>query len=155
MSLHSQSTPGRRSSSRPGSWPGRPLKEPNRELQNENERLKKLIGELTIANDSLKKALRRREEKMSAIKLMLGDEGMSLRKALRYSGVSSCSYYYRPVARTFEPDPRWCGRSRSSPSGDHRTARGGWPPSSRGSSHAPNRKRVQRIFHALNWIEPA
>jgi transposase-like protein len=29
----------------------------SRELENENERLKKLIGELTIANDSLKKAL--------------------------------------------------------------------------------------------------
>lgn len=29
----------------------------SREFENENERLKKLIGELTIANDSLKKAL--------------------------------------------------------------------------------------------------
>lgn len=29
----------------------------SRELENENERLKKLIGELTIANDALKKAL--------------------------------------------------------------------------------------------------
>ena len=29
----------------------------NRELESENERLKKLIGELTIANDSLKKAM--------------------------------------------------------------------------------------------------
>ena len=29
----------------------------NRELQDENERLKKLIGELTIANDCLKKAM--------------------------------------------------------------------------------------------------
>ena len=29
----------------------------SRELENENERLKKLIGELTIANDSLKKAM--------------------------------------------------------------------------------------------------
>ena len=29
----------------------------SRELQDENERLKKLIGELTIANDALKKAL--------------------------------------------------------------------------------------------------
>jgi transposase-like protein len=30
----------------------------SRELENENERLKKLIGELTIANDSLKKAMK-------------------------------------------------------------------------------------------------
>ena len=29
----------------------------NRELQDENDRLKKLIGELTIANDCLKKAM--------------------------------------------------------------------------------------------------
>ena len=29
----------------------------SRELESENERLKKLIGELTIANDSLKKAM--------------------------------------------------------------------------------------------------
>jgi hypothetical protein len=41
---------------------------------------------------------------MTAIQLMLEVEKMSLRKALRYSGMSSCSYYYRPVARRFEPD---------------------------------------------------
>lgn len=32
----------------------------NRELQDENDRLKKLIGELTIANDCLKKAMERK-----------------------------------------------------------------------------------------------
>ena len=44
---------------------------------------------------------------MTAIQLMLENgEEMSLRKALRYSGMSSCSYYYKPVPRVIEPaDP--------------------------------------------------
>ena len=33
------------------------LKDPSKEMEAENERLKKLIGELTIANDSFKKTL--------------------------------------------------------------------------------------------------
>lgn len=33
------------------------LKDPNRELQDENKELKRLIGEFAIANDALKKAL--------------------------------------------------------------------------------------------------
>ena len=35
---------------------------PNKELETENERLKKLIGELTIANDSFKKVLEGRRK---------------------------------------------------------------------------------------------
>jgi len=92
---------------------------------------------------------------MKAIQLMLEEE-MSLRKALRYSGMSSCSYYYRPVARTSEPDPAITQKveeiALQRPSyGTRRMA----AQLSR-ELHVPiNRKRVQKVFHALNWIEPA
>jgi len=45
---------------------------------------------------------------MTAVRLMIkGEERrMSLRKALRHSGMSSCSYYYQPASRVVEPDPR-------------------------------------------------
>ena len=39
------------------------LKDPGRELQEENEKLKKLIGEFAIANDALKKALTEGEKR--------------------------------------------------------------------------------------------
>ncbi|MDG6914191.1 MAG: hypothetical protein JRN34_01230 [Nitrososphaerota archaeon] len=79
----------------------------SKELEHEKERLKTLIGELTIANDSQKSA--GRGEKMTAIRLMLEKE-MSLRRTLRYSGMSSCSYYYRPVPRIIQPDPALVGK---------------------------------------------
>lgn len=94
---------------------------------------------------------------MTAIQAMLEADGeMSLRKALRYSGMSSCSYYYRPVARTFEPDPAIAQKVeeialRRPSYGTRRMA----AQLSR-ELHVPvNRKRVQKVFHALNWIEPA
>jgi putative transposase len=94
---------------------------------------------------------------MTAIQLMLEADGeMSLRKALRYSGISSCSYYYRPVVRTFEPDPAITQKVeeialRRPFYGTRRMA----AQLSR-ELHVPiNRKRMQKVFHALNWIEPA
>ncbi len=33
------------------------------------------------------------------------DERMSLGKALRHSGMSSCTHYYHPVPRVMEADP--------------------------------------------------
>jgi putative transposase len=92
---------------------------------------------------------------MKAIQLMLEEE-MSLRKALRYSGMSSCSYYYRPVARTSEPDPAITQKVEEIALqrpfyGTRRMA----AQLSR-ELHVPiNRKRVQKVFHVLNWIEPA
>jgi hypothetical protein len=69
---------------------------------------------------------------MKAIGIMLEEE-MSLRKALRYSGMSSCSYYYRPVVRTFEPDPAITQKveeiALQRPSYG---TRGGWRPNYRG-----------------------
>lgn len=95
---------------------------------------------------------------MTAIQLMLEDDDkmMSLRKALRYSGMSSCSYYYKPVPRVIEPDPAIVRKVEKIALerpfyGTRRMA----AQLSR-ELHAPiNRKRVQKIFHSLNWIEPS
>lgn len=92
---------------------------------------------------------------MTAVRLMLEND-VSLRKALRYSGMSSCSYYYRPMPRAFEPDPAIVekveGLALQRPSyGTRRMA----AQLSR-ELHVPvNRKRVQKVFRALNWVEPA
>jgi transposase InsO family protein len=84
------------------------------------------------------------------------DGQMSLRKALSYSGCSRKMYYYEPAPRVVRPDPMIVEKTKEialeRPSyGTRRMA----AQLSR-ELHAPiNRKRVQRIFHALNWIEPA
>jgi putative transposase len=95
---------------------------------------------------------------MTAVRLMIkGEERrMSLRKALRYSGMSSCSYYYQPVSRVVEPDPRMVKKVEELALqrpfyGTRRMA----AQLSR-ELHAPvNRKRVQKVFRTLNWVEPA
>lgn len=95
---------------------------------------------------------------MTAIELMLEGEEMmmSLRKALRYSGMSSCSYYYKPVQRVVEPDPSIVRKVKETALerpfyGTRRMA----AQLSRELRTPINRKRVQNIFHSLNWIEPS
>jgi len=92
---------------------------------------------------------------MTATRLMLEEE-MSLRKALRYAGMSSCSYYYRPVSRTFEPDRDIVRKVEEIALerpfyGTRRMA----AQLSRELDAPINRKRVQKVFHKLNWTEPA
>jgi putative transposase len=100
---------------------------------------------------------------MTAIQLMLEDSNnnnhhqkISLRKALRYSGMSSCSYYYEPAPRAFEPDAAIVQRVEELALqrpfyGTRRMA----AQLSRELRVPVNRKRVQKVFHKLNWIEPA
>lgn len=97
---------------------------------------------------------------MTAIKLMLveaeEETKISLRKALRYSGMSSCSYYYEPVQRVIEPDPAIVSTVKELALqrpfyGTRRMA----AQLSRELGVPVNRKRVQKIFRTLNWIEPA
>lgn len=92
---------------------------------------------------------------MTAVRLMLEKE-MSLRKALRYSGTSSCSYYYRPVPRVFRPDPAIVEEVKELALerpfyGTRRMAA-----QLTRELHVPvNRKRVQKVFRTLNWTDPA
>ena len=92
---------------------------------------------------------------MRAVKLML-ERRMSLRKALAYSGCSRKTYYYEPRKRAIRLDPSIVSATEkialARPSyGTRRMA----AMLSR-ELHAPvSRKRVQRIFRALNWIEPS
>ena len=70
--------------------------------------------------------------------------------------MSSCSHYYRPVVRTFEPDPTIVQKVeelafRRPFYGTRRMA----AQLSRELQVPLNRKRVQKVFHKLNWIEPA
>lgn len=93
---------------------------------------------------------------MRAVQLMLKDQ-MSLRKALDYSGCSRKMYYHEPSKkRALNIEPAIIdivGKiALERPSyGTRRMA----AMLSR-ELHVPvNRKRVQRIYRALNWIEPA
>ena len=94
---------------------------------------------------------------MTAVRLMLkGDDPMSVRKALRYAGMSSCSYYYRPVPRAVEPDPMIVEKVKELALerpfyGSRRMA----AQLSRELQVPVNRKRVQKVFRTLNWAEPA
>jgi putative transposase len=92
---------------------------------------------------------------MTAVQTMLED-GFSLRKALEYSGCSRKMYYHKTVPRTYLPDPFVLEKVRrialDRPTfGTRRMA-----VMLRRELQMPvNRKRVRKMFHTLNWIEPA
>lgn len=74
----------------------------NKQLQAENERLKKLIGELTIVNDAFKNIGDRKEDKLAVVHLMIDEhnhDGLSLRKALAYTDCSRNFYYHHKKKR--------------------------------------------------------
>ena len=58
----------------------------------ENENLKSIIGEITIANEILKKLYD--EEKVSSVDEMYNN-GMKISNACYYSGINRITYYYR------------------------------------------------------------
>ena len=68
-------------------------KDPDKALIKENENLKSIIGEMTIANEILKKKLYE-EEKVSSVNEM-DNSGIKIRKACYYSGINRITYYYR------------------------------------------------------------
>lgn len=93
---------------------------------------------------------------MTAVETMLED-GFSLRKALDYSGCSRKMYYHKEtIPRTYLRDPFILEKVKhialDRPTfGTRRMAA-----MLRRELHMPvNRKRIRRIFHELNWIEPA
>jgi putative transposase len=98
---------------------------------------------------------------MRAVQLMLennndDDERMSLRKALAYSGCSRRMYYYEPRRRNIESDLIIVEKTKEIALerpcyGTRRMA----AQLSRELGVPINRKRVQKIFHELNWVEPA
>jgi transposase InsO family protein len=92
---------------------------------------------------------------MMAISIML-DNKLSLRKALHFSACSRKMYYYRKKERSVRLDAAVVDAARKialeRPSyGTRRMA----VMISRELGRSVNRKQVQRVFHALNWIEPA
>ncbi len=92
---------------------------------------------------------------MMAISIML-DDRMSLRKALHHAGCSRKMYYYRRKDRNVRLDPAVLDAAKRITLerpfyGTRRMA----VMLSRELGRPVNRKQVQRVFRALNWIEPA
>ena len=92
---------------------------------------------------------------MKAIQLM-AESDVSLRKALGYTGLSRCTYYYKPKMRKMDLDASTVERVKQvalkRPSfGTRRMA----AVLTREIGVPVNRKKVQRIFRALNWVSPA
>ena len=86
---------------------------------------------------------------------IIQDQGLSLRKALRLSGCSHRSYYYRARKRTIPPDPYITEKVREAALnrplyGTRRMA----VTLTRSLGRPINRKRIQRIYRQLGWIEP-
>lgn len=85
------------------------------------------------------------------------DAGISLRAALKYSGLNSWnSYYYKEKPRFVTPDPLIVKSVKrlmlERPSyGTRRVA----AQLSRDLGHAVNRKRIQRIFRIMGYTEPS
>ncbi len=77
---------------------GKPRDNAVKTLTSENESLKKLIGDLTIVNDILKKNVTV-EYKMKSVTLMQ-EQGLSLRKSARYAGASNKRLYAIKKPRT-------------------------------------------------------
>ena len=65
----------------------------------ENENLKSIIGEITIANEILKKLYD--EEKVSSVDEMYNN-GMKISNACYYSGINRITYYYRKKHENIE-----------------------------------------------------
>jgi putative transposase len=86
---------------------------------------------------------------------LLRDEGVSLRKALRLSGCSKNAYYHRTGNRTIPPDPYILEKVKEETLrrplyGTRRMA----ATLTRRLGRPVNRKRIQRIFRILGWIQP-
>jgi transposase InsO family protein len=86
---------------------------------------------------------------------IIQDQGLSLRKALRLSGCSRRSYYYRSGKRTIPPDPCILEKVREEALkrplyGTRRMA----VTLARRLGRPINRKRIQRIYRHIGWIQP-
>lgn len=86
---------------------------------------------------------------------LIRDEGVSLRKALRLSGCPCRNYYYQPEKRTIHLDPYILEKVKEETLrrplyGTRRMA----ITLARELGRPINRKRIQRIYRILGWIEP-
>ncbi len=92
---------------------------------------------------------------MRAVEIMVSRD-MSLRKALSYSGLSSSSYYYKPISRVArQPDPVIVEKVKEM-AFKHPTygARRIAAMMRRELRTPVDRKRVRRAFRVFNWTEP-
>jgi transposase InsO family protein len=86
---------------------------------------------------------------------IIQDQGVSLRKALRLSRCSRRTYYYQTRKRTIPPDPYILEKVREEALkrplyGSRRMA----VTLARSLGRPINRKRIQRIYRILGWIQP-
>ena len=86
---------------------------------------------------------------------IIRDQGVSLRKALRLSACSRRNYYHRPEKRTIPLDPYILEKVKEETLrrplyGTRRMA----VTLARSLGRPINRKRIQRIYRILDWIQP-
>jgi len=86
---------------------------------------------------------------------IIQDQGLSLRKALHLSGCSRRGYYHQPKKRNIPPDPYMVEKVREEALkrplyGTRRMA----ATLRRELGRPVNRKRIQRIYRYLGWIQP-
>ena len=86
---------------------------------------------------------------------VIRDQGLSLREALHLSGCSRRSYYYRTCKRTIPPDPYILAKVREAALnrplyGTRRMA----VTLAKELGRPINRKRIQRIYRILSWVQP-
>lgn len=92
---------------------------------------------------------------MIAVEIMLEDR-LSLRKALDYSGCSRKMYYHKPIPRMIPLDPMIVEKMREIALERPTFGTRRMTAMLHRELNIPiNRKRVQRIYHALKWIEPS
>ena len=90
---------------------------------------------------------------MSAVRELY--EKMSLRRSLRYAGISRHMWYHKPKARNVGPDMATVQAVQRI--GGKRPAYGTRRMAAQvccKTHTATNRKKIQRIFRRLGWIEP-
>ena len=152
-----------------------------RAAHREMENLKRIIGELAIANDILKKPWRKAEVRvyLPRLKSILWHEfthvrgrqvnpyrqrlrapqqihgKMSLSAALGHAGVSRCMWHCVPRPRDVRPDPATVEAVQGI--GSRRPTYGTRRMAAqvaRETSTPTNRKQIQRIFRRLGWTGP-
>lgn len=99
--------------------------DPVKSTKKKNRDLRRIIGDLTIANDSLKNLGGR--QRLNAVKIMQ-EWQLRLRKSLRYAGISRRRWYYEPNPRAIGLDPDVLDTVLHTSKRRPRTARGAWRP---------------------------
>ena len=120
----------------------------------EVENLKRIIGEITVANDILKK-LERGRKTMKTKAVSEAIEYMSLNKALQYCRVSKCAWHYTKKFKVIPMDASITHKVRQIASRRPTYGTGRMAAQiSQETGVSTNCKKIQRIYQKIGWSEP-